>query len=400
MGQKSASIRIEESEHLNRQRGILEAVRTLDLRGIVLFEPSYILYYSGFAFVPTERPMAFLMNPEGETKLFVPRLELEHAQANAFVGEVVCYREYPDEVHPMDVLVNTLQEMGIRDRIGSDHDGYPWILGYRGPRLSELTGGSVKLITEEIEDQMMIKTVAEIALLRESARWGHLAHVLLQRYTLVGRTETEVSQRATDEATRIMLDTIGPIYRAQSPFSEGAGAGYRGQIGRNAAIPHSLSANIVFQPGDVLVTGAGAPVWGYHSELERTMIIGQPSAEQTRFFEHMLALQDLAFERIRPGARCSDVDQAVRQYFTEQDLDPFWKHHTGHAIGLRYHEGPFLDIGDQTEIRPGMVFTVEPGLYVPALGGFRHSDTVVVTNDGIEFLTYYSRDLESLTLPV
>ena len=400
MSQKSASIRIEESEHLNRQRGILEPVRSLDLGGIVLFEPSYILYYSGFAFVPTERPMAFLMNPEGETKLFVPRLELEHAQANAYVGEVVCYLEYPDEVHPMDVLVKTLQEMGIRDKIGSDHDGYPWILGYRGPRLSELTDGTVILITGQIEDQIMIKTATEISLLRESARWGHLAHVLLQRYTMVGRSETEVSQHATDEATRIMLDTIGPIYRAQSPFSEGASAGYRGQIGRNAAIPHSLSANIVFQPGDVLVTGAGAPVWGYHSELERTMIIGQPSAEQARFFEHMLALQDLAFERIQPGARCSDVDQAVRQYFAEQDLDPCWKHHTGHAIGLRYHEGPFLDIGDQTDIRPGMVFTVEPGLYVPALGGFRHSDTVAVTNSGIEFLTYYPRDLESLTLPV
>ena len=74
--------------------------------------------------------------------------------------------------------------------------------------------------------------------------------------------------------------------------------------------------------------------------------------------------------------------------------------HTGHAIGLRYHEGPFLDVGDQTKIEPGMVFTVEPGLYAPDLGGFRHSDTVAITEDGIEVLTDYPRDLESLTLPV
>ena len=77
---------------------------------------------------------------------------------------------------------------------------------------------------------------------------------------------------------------------------------------------------------------------------------------------------------------------------------PYWKHHVGHAIGLRYHEAPFLDLGDQTELKPGMVLTVEPGLYVPKLGGFRHSDTVVITQDGIEILTYYPRDLESLTL--
>ena len=246
---------------------------------------------------------------------------------------------------------------------------------------------------------MAIKSDAEIALIRESAKWGNLAHVLLQRYTRPGLTETEVSQRASNEATLAMLDAIGPIYRSQSMFSDGAEAGYRGQIGRNAAIPHALANNIVFQEGDVLVTGAGAPVWGYHSELERTMVIGKPSDEQRRLFEHMLALQDIAFEAIKPGARCSDVDRAVRAYYDEHDLWVYWKHHVGHAIGLRYHEGPFLDIGDDTEIRPGMVFTVEPGLYSAEVGGFRHSDTAAVTDDGIEFLTYYPRDLESLTLP-
>jgi Xaa-Pro aminopeptidase len=78
----------------------------------------------------------------------------------------------------------------------------------------------------------------------------------------------------------------------------------------------------------------------------------------------------------------------------------FCKHHVGHAIGLRYHEGPFLDLGDSTLLLPGMVFTIEPGLYVPDLGGFRHSDTIVMTEEGIEILTYYPRDLQSLTIPI
>jgi Xaa-Pro aminopeptidase len=197
-----------------------------------------------------------------------------------------------------------------------------------------------------------------------------------------------------------MLDAIGPIYRAQSPWFSGAVAGYRGQIGRNAAIPHALPGNIVFEAGDVLVTGATAPVWGYHSELERTMVIGPPSDEQKRMFDHMLALQDLAIESIEPGIPCAEVDRRVRAYYDEHDLWENWRHHVGHTIGLRYHEGPFLDRGDETEILPGMVFTVEPGLYVSGLGGFRHSDTVAVTADGVEWLTYYPRDLESLTLPL
>jgi len=392
-------MKIQEAEYRERTDRLAARVREEGLDGVVLFEPTYVLYYVGFAFVPTERPMAFALNADGEGGMLVPRLEREHAQANALVSHVADYPEYPSETHPTESLRQLLGELGLDGRIGADHDGYPWILGYRGPSLTELTGTTPAKITAFVEDQLAIKSAAEIALIRESAKWANLAHMLLQRYTSPGRTEVEVSQRATHEATLAMLDAIGPIYRAQNPFFEGASAGYRGQIGRNAAIPHSLTANITFQAGDVLVTGASAPVWGYLSELERTMVIGEPAAEQRVMFDHMVALQDIAFEAIKPGARCSDVDRAVRAYYEEHGLWDYWKHHVGHCIGLRYHEGPFLDIGDDTEIKPGMVFTVEPGLYAAGLGGFRHSDTVAVTDDGIEFLTYYPRDLESLTLP-
>jgi Xaa-Pro dipeptidase len=393
------SLAIAQHEYENRTAALAGYVNEQELAGVVLFDPYYVLYFVGFAFVPTERPMAFLLNSSGEGGMLVPRLEREHAQANALVNHVADYPEYPGEAHPMESLKTLLEQMGIRDRFGADQDGYPWILGYRGPSLTELTGSAPEKVTAFVEDLMAIKSEAEIELIRESSKWGNLAHTLLQRYTRAGLTEVDVSQRATNEATLAMLDAIGPIYRAQNPFFEGASAGYRGQIGRNAAIPHALTANITFQAGDVLVTGATAPVWGYLSELERTMVIGEPSTEQRRMFEHMVALQDTAFEAIKPGVRCSEVDRAVRAYYDEHDLWDYWKHHVGHAIGLRYHEGPFLDIGDDTEIKPGMVFTVEPGLYAAGLGGFRHSDTVAVTDDGLDFLTYYPRDLESLTLP-
>jgi Xaa-Pro aminopeptidase len=392
-------VRITEAEYGERTAALARHAREEGLEGVVLFDPTYVLYYVGFAFVPTERPMAFALNADSEGGMLVPRLEREHAQANALVQHVADYPEYPGETHPSDALRSLLGELGLTSRFGADNDGYPWILGYRGPSLTDLLGVTPVKVTAFVEDQMAIKSAGEIELIRESAKWGNLAHVLLQRYTKPGLTEVEVSQRATNEATLAMLDAIGPIYRAQNPFFEGASAGYRGQIGRNAAIPHSLTANITVRAGDVLVTGASAPVWGYLSELERTMVIGDPTTEQRAMFDHMVALQDIAFEAIKPGAKCSDVDRAVRAYYDEQGLWDYWKHHVGHCIGLRYHEGPFLDIGDETEIKPGMVFTVEPGLYAAGLGGFRHSDTVAVTDDGIEFLTYYPRDLDSLTLP-
>jgi Xaa-Pro aminopeptidase len=388
-------LRITEAELARRRESFAAALAERSLDGAVLFDPQYVHYFTGFFFIPTERPIAFAIANDGRGGMLVPRLELEHAQANTAVHEVAHYDEYPGQRHPMEPLRELIRALGIGACLGADHDGYPWMFGYRGPSLGEWTQ-----IADAVEDQMAIKSAAEIELLRESSKWANLAHTLLQRYTHVGITETDVERRASNEATTAMLDAIGPVYRSQSPYYDGAIAGYRGQIGRNAAIPHAHGNNIVFQPGDVLVTGASAPVWGYHSELERTMVIGPPTDEQRRMFEHMVALQDIAFESIRPGARCSDVDEAVRTYYDEHALWDNWRHHVGHAIGMRYHEGPFLDRGDPTEIRPGMVFTVEPGLYAAGIGGFRHSDTVAVTDDGLDFLTYYPRDLESLTLPV
>jgi len=392
------SLNITPAEFDARAAKLLEYVQSQKLSGVVLFDSHYILYFTGFAFIPTERPIAFVMNAKGEKALFVPRMELEHARAKTGFERVDIYTEYPDTPHPAEVLKKTLKDMGIAGRIGADHDGYPWIFGYQGPGLAESTGGTVVRVTAFVEDLMMIKSEAEIALIGESVKWGHLAHRLLQRYTKVGATETEVSLRASHEATLAMMDALGPLYRSQSLYGDGPSAGYRGQIGRNAAIPHALANNITFQSGDVLVTGAGAPMWGYNSELERTMIVGQPSDDQRRMFGYMKRAQEIALEAMRPGVKCSEVDRAVRAFYEANDLMKYWKHHSGHAIGLRYHEGPFLDVGDEAELKPGMVFTVEPGLYAPDLGGFRHSDTAVITVDRLEMLTYYPRDLESLII--
>jgi Xaa-Pro aminopeptidase len=180
--------------------------------------------------------------------------------------------------------------------------------------------------------------------------------------------------------------------------SDGASAGYRGQIGRRSSWAHAVAHNIAFTAGDVLVSETSAPVWGYNAELERAMIIGPPTDEMRHLFAHALAAQQVAFDALRPGVTCADVDGAVMHYLEDNDLLSYWRQHTGHAIGLRNHEAPFLDLGDHTRIEPGMVFTVEPGLYAADIGGFRHSDTVVVTSDGIDILTEYPRDIESLTI--
>ncbi len=396
------TIRITPEEFQKRLTRLLRSIRNENLRGVLLFDNINVLYFSGFAFIPTERPIAFVLSASGETAMLVPRLEVEHARQESRLDRVAHYKEYPGDPHPMNLLKQLLVDMDMlqpNEGLGADMNGYPWIFGYEGPMLDELTGMEVVNFQGQINRMQAQKSTAEIALIRESCKWAHLAHTLLQRYTAVGETESSVSLRASQEATLTMLDTIGPLYRSQDMWNNGPSAGYRGQIGRAAAIPHALANNITFQPGDVLVTGAGCPMWGYNSELERTMFVGEPNQRQKELFHHARTAQEVAFDAIKPGITCSQVDTAVRAYYEQHGLMPYWKHHTGHAIGLRYHEGPFLDTGDQTIIQEGMVFTIEPGFYDPEVGGFRHSDTVAVTAGGIEILTYYPRDWPSLVIP-
>jgi Xaa-Pro dipeptidase len=216
-----ASIQIPPMEYEKRADQLVEHLTASGLSGAVLFDNYYILYYTGFAFIPTERPIALVFNVSGERAMFVPRLEAEHAQSNAFAERVDHYVEYPHDPHPMEIFRRTLEDLGVRGRLGADHDGYPWILGYRGPKLSELTGGEVVNIAGFVEDQMMVKSPAEIALIRESVKWGNLAHVLLQRYTRAGVTETEASQQASMEANLAMLKPSGRSTGLKAPSRKG-----------------------------------------------------------------------------------------------------------------------------------------------------------------------------------
>jgi len=393
------TVGIEPAELAARRERLLNHVRRRDASGYVLFEPAYIQYFTSFWFLSNERPIVYAQNVAGDDVVFVPEFEVERARAETSFERIESYPEYPGEEHPMLLLAGVLADLGLSKSIAVDSDGYPGILGYRGPALSEVTGAEVMSLADEIERMIMRKSEAEITLIRESGRWCARAHRLLQEYSRPGATEAEASLRAAQETTLALHAELGDSIGLLGS-GDGVKAGYRGQIGRRSAWAHAIAHNIEFRAGDVLVTETGAPICGYNAELERALVIGPPTDEMRRLFDHTVAAQQVAFDALRPGVTCAEVDRAVLRYFEQNDLLPYWRQHTGHAIGLRNHEAPFLDVGDRTPVEPGMVFTIEPGLYDAQIGGFRHSDTVAVTEDGIELLTDYPSDIESLTLPV
>jgi len=393
-------ISLSKEEFGRRRKRIADRLAERDCDALCLFSPTQVFYLTGFAFIATERPIGALFVPgKDRVILFAPFLEAEHAESSS-TDEIRTYKEYPDVEHPMSKFAELVADSGVSSgRVAVDGDGYGGGYGYVGPRLSKLIDGDVVASKDLIERMMWIKSDEEIELIRESCRWGDLAHRYLQAYAEVGRRETEISIRASLQATTEMVEALGPAFRSMRYGTLSARAGFRGQIGADSALPHAMTSHAVLKQGDILVTGAASEVGGYLSELERTMVLGQPTEEQARHFEWMVAVQDLAFDAIRPGRTCADVDREVRSFYEEKGIPKTWRHHTGHGIGYGMHESPFLDIGDETVIEPGMVLTVEPGIYVPGFAGFRHSDTVLVTHEGTELLTPYPRDLEHLTLP-
>ena len=384
-------------KRIEKVRSVLQAK---NLKGMIFFNTRSIFYLTGFHHIPTERPIALVLPTDGDLGLFVPELEVNQVKDTVpLVPDVFSYFEYPDEIHPMKHFAKGLMERGLGDKeIAADSPGAPNYWGYLGPKLAEIVPkAKITILNELIMDMRVIKDEEEIALIKESCKWGNLAHQLLQEYTYVGASEIEVVNAVNSEASRVMMKTLGPSFKPLSgPIC--AAAGYRGQIGVGSAIPHATTGNNFFKSGDTLVTGAGSNVGGYRSELERTMFMGEPSEKQVKYFNIMYKAQDAALNAFGPNVKNADVDRAARKVFKDEGVWDLVEHHTGHAIGMEGHERPFLDIGSKVVMKPGMVFTVEPGIYIHNFAGFRHSDTVLITEDGSEMLTYYPRNLESLII--
>ena len=386
--------------HEKRIEKLTSKLDEMNLETFLVFKSTNIFYLTGFSFIPTERPIILILH-KGEVSFFVPSLEIDHVEHQVpFVSNVFSYFEYPDEKHPMQHLRHILQqEVGLSPgRVASESPGAPSYWGYHGEPLEDVTGLKFKLLPDIVMDMRVIKEPEEIDLMQESAKWADRAHKYLQDLTEVGANEIEVTIKASTMGSHDMVTELGDDYHPTGFSMFPAIALYRGQIGPNSYFPHALSRGLVFKEGDTLVTGASSDVYGVHSELERTMFMGEPSPRQEELFKAMMDAQEAALETAGPGVYCSDVDRAARDAFKQHGVSSLVRHHTGHGLGMEGHERPFLDIGSNDVLQPGMIFSCEPGIYEKGLGGFRHSDTFVVTEDGIEVLTKYPRDLESLII--
>jgi Xaa-Pro aminopeptidase len=229
-----------------------------------------------------------------------------------------------------------------------------------------------------IERLRMTKDSGEIAKIRAAC---HLGVELFERILKVvhsGVQESEVAGELEFAARKAGVDQMAfPTIMAG---------------GQRSALPHGRASQARI-PAGFVVCDFGVILAGYCSDMTRTVHVGRPQAGAHRVYEAVRESQQAALEALRPGTTVGEVDQAARKLLRSRQLDKFFTHSTGHGLGLEIHEAPRVAAGQDEPLRPGMVITIEPGVYLPGRYGVRIEDTVVVTETGCEVLTPCSKDL-------
>lgn len=250
---------------------------------------------------------------------------------------------------------------------------------------TELKSTELVPLSGSVDELRMIKDADEIAELRLAVRQAEKGFALWRAALLPEMTELQAAHDLEHAMRRFGARgaSFPPIIAA----------------GARAALPHARPTPALLSSSDFVLVDWGAnSAKGYKSDLTRVLATGKISSKLEKIYRVVLNAQRLGIEAIRPGARCCDVDAAARQSIANAGFGKQFGHSLGHGIGLDIHEGPRLSGSSQQELKPGMVVTVEPGVYVPGWGGVRIEDDVLVTRDGYEVLTSVPKEFEQSIL--
>lgn len=233
-----------------------------------------------------------------------------------------------------------------------------------------------------VEQLRLIKTEDELAILQRAADIADETFEHICTYIRPGVSELDVA----NEMERYMRS----LGATESSFDSIVASGVRG------ALPHGVASDKLIEEGELVTLDFGALYNGYISDITRTVAVGEPSEQMKEVYEIVLAAQKRGVEQIRPGMKASEADQVVRDVIVEKGYGEAFGHSTGHGIGLEVHEMPALSSRNDTVLQCGMTVTVEPGIYLPGIGGVRIEDDIVLTETGNRRLTKSSKELRIL----
>jgi Xaa-Pro aminopeptidase len=230
-----------------------------------------------------------------------------------------------------------------------------------------------------VEKIRLIKTDEEISIIKAACRIADEAYEYILTYIKPGMTELDVSNEL-----EFFMRKKGAT---SSSFDIIVASGTR------SALPHGVATDKVIENGDFVTLDFGALYNGYISDTTRTLAVGEPSDKLKEIYQVVLDSQLLALEKVKPGMTGKEADAIARDYIASKGYGEAFGHSLGHGIGLEVHEGPGLSFRSDIVLEPGMVITIEPGIYLPNIGGVRIEDDALVTENGLEKLTHSTKEL-------
>jgi len=246
-----------------------------------------------------------------------------------------------------------------------------------------LRGRELRPVGEPVEELRMIKDPVEIELLRGSARMTSHALGMVMRGVTPELTESDLAGKIT----------IGMLRDGGAPAFPPIVAS-----GAHSSQPHAVALCHSIGEESVLLIDLGVESANYNSDMTRTFVLGNFPRRFKTIYRAVLSAQKQAIGAIRPGVQASLIDGAARGYLEKRGYGSYFGHSLGHGVGLEVHERPSIGARSADILKEGMVFTVEPGVYIPGWGGIRIEDTVLVTENGYEILTEYPKDLDSMVI--
>lgn len=336
-------------------------------------------YFTGLDWQPSERLLALLLPREGDPVLIYPAFERETLRRSLPFGlALLCWEEDED---PATRVASTLAQDAV---LALDPE-----LPFRVADALRCAAGGLLLRNGAavIDGCRRIKSAAELALMQQAMSMTLAVHELATEALQPGLSASTL-RRFIDAAHRALGAAGGSSFCAV-------------QFGEATSYPHGVPGDQLLGERDIVLVDTGCILHGYQSDITRSWAFGAPDAEQARIWAIERAAQQAAFDAVRPGALCEQVDQAARNVLEAHGLGPDYRlpglpHRTGHGIGLSIHEPAYLVRGDRTVLEPGMCFSIEPMIVLPGRFGIRLEDHVVVTGTGARWFTPPAQRFEAV----
>ncbi|EGQ2823209.1 TPA: aminopeptidase P family protein [Staphylococcus pseudintermedius] len=328
--------------------------------------PINIFYLTGYKSEPHERLFALLVRADGQQILFCPQLEVEEAKASPFTGDIIGYL---DTENPFDKHRETYGTLLIEEN-------HLTVQRYHALK------NAFSVHTFEAADPIIralrnVKTADEIDTLRQAAKLADKCMEIGVAFLKEGVTEREVVNHIENEIKKYGVNEMS--FDTMVLF------------GDHAAAPHGTPGDRQLKNNEYVLFDLGVIYNHYCSDITRTVAFGHPDDKAQAIYDIVLKAEQTAIQHIKPGVTISELDDIARGIITEAGYGEYFPHRLGHGLGLEAHEYQDISSTNQNPLEAGMVLTIEPGIYVPNVAGVRIEDDILVTEDGYESLSGYTK---------